>query len=206
VNHRIVSSSLRAGALALVVSFATLTALAGGGAPAAATVAEIVSSRTSSMGPMRLPGIKLGNFGVVNGRIFRGAQPGSKDYAALSAVGITTIIDLREDAKSSARRDAEAAGLRYINIAIKGHGTPTDAQAAAFIAAVNDPANGVVYTHCAGGRHRTGSMIAAYRMSEDGWSLEQAYSEMLAYDFYTRNGHGGFKTFVEEYAGRVGRR
>jgi protein tyrosine phosphatase (PTP) superfamily phosphohydrolase (DUF442 family) len=194
-------SFVRAASVALVLSLSSVAALAGGGAAAAA---EIVATHKSSMGPMSLPGINLDNFGVVDGHIFRGEQPGKDDYRALAAIGVNTIIDLREDAKSSARRDAEAAGLKYINIAIDGHGTPTDEQAAAFIAAVDDPANGVVYAHCAGGRHRTGSMIAAYRMSHDGWTLDQAYDEMLAYDFYTGGGHKGFKTFVEQYALHVG--
>ena len=203
MRNLIKSSSLRAATVALVLPFLTLTALASGGAPAAGSAAELIASHANSLGPIRLSGIEIENFGVVDGRIFRGAQPGSKDYVALAAIGVKTIIDLREDAKSSSRGAAEAAGLRYINIAIDGHGTPTSAQAAEFIAAVNDPANGVIYTHCAGGRHRTGSMIAAYRMTQDGWTLKQAYDEMLAYDFYTGNGHKGFKTFVEEYASQI---
>jgi hypothetical protein len=53
------------------------------------------------------------------------------------------------------------------------------------------------------GRHRTGSMIAAYRMSQDGWTLDQAYNEMRGYDFYTGGGHGGFKKFDESCASQV---
>jgi protein tyrosine/serine phosphatase len=197
-------SFLRAAAVALVIPFATSAAFAGGGSTVAAVSAsEIIASKTSSMGPLALSGIELSNFGVVDGRIFRGEQPKGADFAALKAIGVQTIIDLREDSKSTSRHDAEAAGLRYINIKIDGHGTPTAAQAAEFIKAVEDPANGVVYAHCAGGRHRTGSMIAAYRMTKDGWTLEQAYDEMLKYDFYTGGGHKGFKTFVEDYARNV---
>ena len=199
-------SSFRAAAIALILPFFAMAVLAGGGKPAAVSAAELISGHANSLGPIALSGIAIDNFGVVDGHIFRGGQPGKADYGALAEIGVNTIIDLRADSKSSARHDAEAAGLRYINIGIDGHGTPTSAQAAAFIAAVNDPANGVVFTHCAGGRHRTGSMIAAYRMSQDGRTLDQAYNAMLGYDFYTGNGHKGFMTFVENYASQIGKR
>ena len=199
-------SSFRAAAVALIIPFIAVAALAGGGKPVAGSAADLIASHANSLGPIELSGIAIDNFGVVDGHIFRGGQPGKGDYSALAAIGVNTIIDLRADAKSSARHDAEAAGLRYINIGIEGHGTPTNAQASAFIAAVKDPANGIVFAHCAGGRHRTGSMIAAYRMSQDGWTLDQAYNEMLGYDFYTGGGHGGFKKFVENYASQIGKR
>jgi protein tyrosine/serine phosphatase len=57
--------------------------------------------------------------------------------------------------------------------------------------------------HCAGGRHRTGATIAVYRMAKQGWSAEAAYREMKAYDFYTRWGHGGYKTYVFDYYKRM---
>jgi len=164
---------------------------------------EILSTHFSSLQPISLQGISINNFGVVDGHIYRGEQPKGTDYAALAAIGVKTIIDLREDASSSSAKNAKAAGLKYINIRIDGHGIPTDAQAAEFLKSVDDPANGVVYVHCAGGRHRTGSMIAIYRMVEDGWTIDQAYKEMLAYDFYTSGGHQGFKTYVFDYYQRM---
>lgn len=46
-------------------------------------------------------------------------------------------------------------------------------------------------------------MIALYRMGHQGRTLERAYAEMLAYDFYARNGHKGFKTYVEQFSARL---
>jgi protein-tyrosine phosphatase len=189
-----------AGAGLLAVAFLIMPALAGG---ATAMPGEMLTNHTNSLHPMSLPGVSINNFGVVDGHIYRGEQPGGKDYAALASIGVKTIIDLRGDAKGSAQRDTEAAGLKYINIGIDGHGTPTDAQAIEFLKDVDDPANGVVYVHCAGGRHRTGSMIAVYRMTHDGWTIDQAYNEMLAYDFYTGGGHEGFKMYVYDYYHRM---
>jgi len=182
----------------LAIPFFALAALAGGGgggAIAAPTVAD-------SMGPMELPGVSLKNFGIVDGRIYRGGQPGKEEYDELARLGVKAVIDLRLDARKTSKDLAEAAGLQYILVPIEDGGEPSLEQAAAFLKAV-DSVDGPVYVHCAGGRHRTGSMIAVYRMTRDNWTLEQAYKEMLDYDFYTRNGHGGFKTFVEDYYKQV---
>ena len=164
---------------------------------------EILSSRYSSLGPLAIPGIQVENFGVVDGRIYRGGQPDATDYRALQRFGIKTIIDLRADFEKRARSNAEAAGLKYINIPMVGQQTPTDAEATAFLKALADPGNDVVYVHCAGGRHRTGSMIAVYRMVQDGWTVDRAYDEMLKYDFYTAFGHKGYKTYVFDYFKRM---
>jgi protein tyrosine phosphatase (PTP) superfamily phosphohydrolase (DUF442 family) len=189
----------RAFVASLAIPLFAFAALAGGGGGTATIAAPTV---TDSHGPLELPGITLKNFGVVDGHIFRGGQPSEEEYVQLKALGVKAVIDLRLDAKSRSRERAEAAGLTYINIPIDGHGTPTDDQAVAFIKAV-DGAGGSVYVHCAGGRHRTGSMIAVYRMTHNGWNIDKAYGEMEAYDFYTRNGHKGFKTFVFDYAERM---
>jgi len=191
----------RASGALLAVPFLVATAFVGGTPAPSAT--EIVATHYSSMGPMSLGGVSISNFGVVDGHIFRGAQPSGSDYADLARVGVKTVIDLREDARSDSRAMAEAAGLKYVNIPLIDKQTPTDEEAAEFVKAVDDPANGVVYVHCAGGRHRTGSMVAVYRMVHDGWTIDQAYDEMLKFDFYTSGHHEGFKTYVEDYYRRM---
>lgn len=199
--NRILAARLRAAACAAMLAPAVLLA-----APANASAGTPTprAAVTDSMGPLASSAIDIKNFGVVDGRIYRGAQPKGDDYVALAELGITTVVDLRADAKKDSRRLAEAAGLRYVNIPMKGSGgTPTDDDAKRFLETVDGPSAGAVYVHCAGGRHRTGSMIAVYRMAHQGWTIDQAYAEMEAYDFYTRNGHKGFKTYVEDFADRV---
>jgi protein tyrosine/serine phosphatase len=48
---------------------------------------------------------------------------------------------------------------------------------------VNDPANQPVYVHCKGGGHRSGQTTAIFRITNDGWTSDQAYKEMKNYDF-----------------------
>jgi protein tyrosine/serine phosphatase len=68
-----------------------------------------------------------------------------------------------------------------------------------FLEIVNDPSIWPVYVHCAGGRHRTGAMIAAYRISVDGWDIDRTYQEMKDYGFYTRLGYGCYREYVNDY-------
>jgi hypothetical protein len=90
--------------------------------------------------------------------------------------------------------------MRYVNIPMVDKAYPRPEWVAAFLKTVDDPSTGKFFVHCAGGRHRTGSMGAVYRFEKYGWGYEQVYAEMKQYDFYTSWGHGDFKTFVEDYA------
>jgi len=144
--------------------------------------------------------IKIKNFGQMDDRFYRGAQPDEEDYKQLAAIGIKTIIDLREDPTNYEKRDAEAAGMRYVNLPMSDKDYPPAATIDQFLKLVDDPATGKFFVHCAGGRHRTGVMGAVYRFNHYNWNFDQAYAEMKKYDFYTRWGHGEMKKFVEDYA------
>ena len=144
--------------------------------------------------------IKIKNFGQMDDRFYRGAQPKEEDYKQLAAIGIKTIIDLREDPTDYEKRDAEAAGIRYINLPMSDKDYPPAATIDQFLKVVDDPSTGKFFVHCAGGRHRTGVMGAVYRFNHYNWNFDQAYAEMKKYDFYTRWGHGEMKKFVEDYA------
>jgi protein tyrosine phosphatase (PTP) superfamily phosphohydrolase (DUF442 family) len=127
------------------------------------------------------PGIR--NFGKVNDNYYRGAQPEAGHYRELRQIGIKTVIDLRADSQRDARERARAAGLSYFNLPLAA-GTPaTQEQTEQFLRLVNDPANWPVYVHCDGGRSRTGALTAAYRITSDGWTADQAFAEMLRYGF-----------------------
>jgi protein tyrosine/serine phosphatase len=141
----------------------------------------------------------VSNFGKVEEFYYRGAQPKDDEYNRLAALGIRTIIDLRDDPKDYAKSGAEQAGLKYINFPLSDKDYPASDVADKFLSLINDKANWPVYVHCAGGRHRTGAMTAVFRMKVQGWDIDQAYNEMKSYDFYTRFGHKAMKTFVFDY-------
>ena len=143
--------------------------------------------------------IKIKNFGQMDDRFYRGAQPKEQDYKALAELGIKTIIDLREDTETYSKSAVEAQGMTYINIPMIAKKYPTPEAIETFLKTVNDPATGKFYVHCAGGRHRTGAMGAVYRYQFYNWDFEQVYKEMKKFDFYTSWGHGAFKDFVKDY-------
>ena len=143
--------------------------------------------------------IKIKNFGQMDERFYRGAQPKKDDYQALAALGIKTVIDLQAEPEGYEKPMVEALGMRYVNIPMVDKEYPKDEDVRQFLNLVDNPETGKFFVHCAGGRHRTGAMGAAYRFTKYGWNFEQVYAEMKQYDFYTRWGHGDFKKFVEDY-------
>jgi len=147
----------------------------------------------------RFEGVKISNFGQMDDRFYRGARPKDKDYKALAALGVRTIIDLTDNSRSYEEPAVKAAGLRYVNIPIEDKTAPTMDQVNAFLRLVNDPSTGKFYVHCAGGRHRTGIMGAVYRFNHDHWNLDQVLAEMDRYEFGSGMGHGKQKDFVKTY-------
>jgi len=144
--------------------------------------------------------VRIDNFGQVNDNYYRGAQPEGRDYSDLAAIGVKTLVNLTsDDADPGERAMAERAGMRYFQIPMTTHQPPTAAQLTEFMRIVNDPANQPVYVHCVGGRHRTGVMTAAYRMSEDGWTADRAFKEMKDFKFGADFLHSEFKDFVYAY-------
>jgi protein tyrosine/serine phosphatase len=149
------------------------------------------------------PNVKIKNFGQMDERFYRGAQPKESDYQSLKDLGITTVIDLRDDPTSYEKAAVEALGMKYVHIPMIAKKYPKPESVEAFLKIVNDPSTGAFYVHCAGGRHRTGVMGAVYRFTKYGWNFDQVYKEMKNYDFYTRFGHGDFKDFVVDYAEKM---
>jgi protein tyrosine/serine phosphatase len=147
--------------------------------------------------------IRIQNFGQMDERFYRGAQPSANDYKDLAALGIHTVIDLRDDPQRNERPLVEALGMKYVNIPMAGKKYPTPEVTELFLKTVNDPATGKFFVHCAGGRHRTGAMGAVYRFQFYHWNFDQVYKEMKQYDFYTSWGHQAFKSFVEDYYARI---
>ena len=162
-------------------------------------LAAVATASAQSGQADKLSSIKIKNFGQMDERFYRGAQPDREDYKALAGLGIHTIIDLRNDPQDYAKEAAEAAGMKYVNIPMSDKKRPQDDQIEKFLSIVNDPSTGVFYAHCAGGRHRTGVMGAVYRYNLYHWNYDQVYKEMKQFDYYSRWGHGALKDYVQEY-------
>jgi protein tyrosine/serine phosphatase len=157
-----------------------------------------------SEGPaLALANVHIDNFGQVDAHYFRGAQPKSQDFQALSALGVKMMIDLASEGDPAEEAHAREAGMRFVRIPMSTHEAPSAKVIAQFLSLVNDPANQPVYVHCIGGRHRTGVMTAIYRMTDFGWNWTQAFGEMKKYKYGAEFLHPEFKAFLETYVPTV---
>ena len=156
-------------------------------------------AKTSGPEVVTVETCEIENFGKVNDKLYRGAQPEEDQYTQLATLGVKTVLDLRDDPKEFAKERTESAGMHYINLPLSDKKYPAEDSVKKFLALANDQNNWPIYVHCAGGRHRTGAMTAVFRMTNEGWDVERAYQEMKEYDFYTRWGHKAMKTFVFDY-------
>jgi len=148
---------------------------------------------------VKFPTVRIKNFGQMDDRFYRGARPDDRDYAALAALGVKTIIDLTDNSREYEQSAVERAGLRYVNIPMVDKSYPSMDQINQFLKVVDDPSTGKFFVHCAGGRHRTGVVGAIYRFTHDRWNLDQALAEMDQYEFGSGYGHGKQRDFVKDY-------
>ncbi len=160
----------------------------------------VLSAAAQTSNNDQLKNIRIDNFGQIAASYYRGAQPEEHDYADLATLGIKTVINLTsDDADINEKALVENSGMKYVQIPMTTHKPPTSSEIAEFLSIVKDPNNQPIYVHCVGGKHRTGVMTAAYRMTEEGWSAEKAFQEMKKYKFGADFLHPEFKKFVYSY-------
>jgi tyrosine-protein phosphatase SIW14 len=125
------------------------------------------------------------NFAKVADGVYRGAQPDEAGFKALKGLGVKTVVNLRN--KHDDTPAAKPLGIEVVQIPMAAKMTiapPTDAEVKTFLDAVLDPARRPVFVHCAGGKDRTGTMCAIYRMEVDHWTPEKAYEEMKSFGWH----------------------
>jgi tyrosine-protein phosphatase SIW14 len=124
------------------------------------------------------PAVPIPNFHQVNEFVYRGGQPPAESWQSLAKMGVKTVIDLRREDEHSTAEEAKAvaaAGMKYVNVPMKGVVAPTDAQIATVLGVLNSQEP--VFVHCKKGADRTGTIIACYRISHDRWQRQQALQE-----------------------------
>jgi tyrosine-protein phosphatase SIW14 len=153
--------------------------------------------------PQTFSNVNIKNFGQMDERFYRGAQPLEGDYQALKDLGVNTVIDLRNDPTDYEKSKVEALGMKYVNIPMSGWKTPKDKELEQFLNLLNDSTTGTVYVHCKAGIHRTGVAGAVYRFTKYGWDYDKAYKEMKNYNFTSGLVHGSLKGYVKDYAEKM---
>lgn len=127
----------------------------------------------------------VGNFGRMNDRLYRGAQPTPEGFARLRALGIDTVVrlSLNEEAAAEERALVEALGMRFVGLPWSTVNVPDTEHVAAFLKLVKAHPDRTIFVHCKAGADRTGVFIALYRIVIDGWSAPRAVDEMKAFHY-----------------------
>ena len=140
----------------------------------------------------------IANFGKINDRLYRGAQPDAIAITNLKRLGIKTIINLRmpDDAERAEKIEADASGITYTNMTMKSLGRPTDERVKEVLSLI-ETLPSPVFVHCKYGCDRTGTIIACYRIEHDKWSSVTALREAQQYgqSRFVR----GMKRFVVDF-------
>jgi protein tyrosine/serine phosphatase len=142
---------------------------------------------------------ELPNFAKVSEKLYRGAQPTREGFRRLKELGVTTVINLRdEDDLAVAEKEAvKSAGLRYYNVGLPGLSGPSDEQVARVMTVIDAPESGPVFIHCRRGADRTGTIAAVYRLSHEGWTAERALAEAKRYGLSWAE--FGMKRYIADY-------
>ncbi len=118
----------------------------------------------------------LPNFFQITPNFFRGAQPKAAGAQEIENLGIKTVVSLRafhDDVKQLPKGNFEQVSIRFKTWHAE------DEDVIKFLKIVTDPARGPVMVHCLHGSDRTGTMVAVYRLAVEGWSKDDAITEMV---------------------------
>jgi protein tyrosine phosphatase (PTP) superfamily phosphohydrolase (DUF442 family) len=164
-----------------------------------AALFALLASAALAQGNVETHDAELPNFHEVNARLFRGGQPKPGGLRKLAARGVKTVINLRDDDERALdeEREAKSLGMKFFNLPLSLGGRPSREQIARALALIGAPENQPVFVHCHKGADRTGVVIAAYRITHDHWTGDEAQREADRYGmgWWQR----GKKDFVRDY-------
>lgn len=102
--------------------------------------------------------------------------------------GIDVVVNLGVDKPGranhiAAQNAATNLGIERDLFSLNGDGTGKPAVFAAAVARIHEAeqAGDTTIVHCKAGQHRTGAVIATYRLLYDGWTGERALNELLSF-------------------------
>jgi tyrosine-protein phosphatase SIW14 len=123
---------------------------------------------TSHIPARRITVVGVSNFGEVTPHLFR---------------GVDLVVDLRLSGEGNEKKDVNKAGMEFISL--PWHCMfPHDSVFANFLELLRENRDKKIFVHCRYGDDRTGMMIAAYRMADEGWTPDEARKEMEKFGFH----------------------
>lgn len=137
-------------------------------------------------------GIPIRNFARVTDTVYRGALPGREGYRALvENLGVRRVCSLIEHERRQDRELALAAGVsEWRSLPFSDTDAPDPERVREWLEHMRCAERaGPVFTHCRGGRHRTGILVGVLRVTDCGWTKERALEEMMTFGWYSARGH-----------------
>jgi len=129
--------------------------------------------------------------------------------------GIRTVVSLRDtyvegvDPPDAAEADfCKSLDIKHIRITPKSwwpeyEGPPPAEQGiTTFLRVMDDKANYPVLLHCFAGTHRTGAMVAIYRMEYDRWTNSEALAELRGAGYKNLDHETDVLSYLENYRAR----
>ena len=130
----------------------------------------------------------VNNFHQISPLLYRSAQPTALGFQNLAALGIRSVISLRQTVSDTPV--AAGTGLTLYRIPMKSRYVG-ERDGAKVVEAMRDLRGameaGPVLVHCHHGADRTGLIIALWRQLCEGWSKDEAKAELVegGYGFHT---------------------
>jgi protein tyrosine/serine phosphatase len=168
--------------LSIPVRLMLLAMMIAPGASAGPQQGQGVISAPHHVKGTRLSANGIPNFAQVSSNLYRGGLPDEEGIQQLKKLGIAVVIDMRRGQNKSEEEIVSKLGMQYVSIPSRCP-FPSDDPWARFLKVMRENQNKKVFVHCRLGADRTGMAVAAYRMSEEGWSADEALEEMKAFGF-----------------------
>lgn len=141
--------------------------------PPAATTTSIAPA-TAHESPEALEVKGVGNLYRISPDLYRSGQPKAKGFKNLyNEVGVRSVLNLRQHHRDDSK--AKGSGLVLYHHAMAA-GKMTEADIEQCLLTIRHAPKPVLI-HCMHGSDRTGAIVAAYRIVEQGWSVDDAVAE-----------------------------
>lgn len=153
---------------------------------------------------------------VSEGKVYRCGQLTKAGFNdTIKRFGIKTVMNLQDEDPDpvierglSESEYCKQAGVRYVYLppALTAEGEPETIEK--FLAVCDDLNAYPILIHCKAGLHRTGTMVAFYRIEYEGWTPHAAMNELMLNGFSLKQGHVKnpyIKNYLVDYVPRAQR-
>lgn len=146
----------------------------------------IQASQTISLNTQQWDSNDLPALSQVTPSFLRGGRPTALGIKKLKEMGIKTIVNLENDDEAILEEQqwAKKAGIEFHSIPLSWFFSPSEEDVSLALNLINDPTKTPVFLHCQHGEDRTGLIVGLYRVYLQEWSPQQAYQEMLDFNFH----------------------